>query len=154
MPHPTARPLPENAGLAFVGERVSRSSAIPPKMADRMLGTPNRHRKPNADVLRQLVTAADPRHPGVHWQIDFPATMGEQEASLYELPFHHLYRTIKPTRGGWWINPHADARLRATLARRERSLATPIGAEPPAFAWFYSAVLPGDTLLAVALDDD
>ena len=154
MPHPSARPLPENAGLALAGERVALTASIPPKMAAQMLGTRNRHGKSNADVLRQLVTAADPRRPGLHWQIDFPSTMGEQEASLYEHPFHHLYRTLKPTRHGWWVNPHADTRLRAALARRERYLATPVSADPPAFQWFESSIIPDDTLVAVARDDD
>jgi hypothetical protein len=154
MPHATLRPLPENAGLAFVGERVALTASIPPKMAERMLGTRNPHGKSNADVLRQLATAADARRPAIHWLVDFSTSMGEREASLYEHPFHHLYRAMRPTRDRWWVNPHADARLRATLARRERYLATPVGAEPPAWMWFDSAIILDDTLLAVARDDD
>jgi hypothetical protein len=154
MPHPSPRPLPENDGLALLGERVALTSSIPPKMAERMLGTRNPHGKPNSDVLRQLATASDPRRPAIHWLVDFPASMGEREASLYEHPFHHLFRAMRPTRDRWWVNPHADERLRATLARRERYLATPVGAEPPAWTWFDSAVIPDDTLLAVARDDD
>ena len=154
MPHPAPRPLPENAGLACVGERVALTASIPPKMAERMLGTRNPHGKSNADVLRQLATATDPRRPTIHWLIDFPAHMGEREASLYEHPFRHLFRTMRPARDRWWVNPHADERLRAILARRERYLATPVGAEPPAWTWFDSAIIPGDTLLAVARDDD
>jgi len=154
MAHPAPRALPENAGLAFIGERMAVTACIPPKMAERMLGTRNPHGKPNADVLRRLVTAADPRHPSLLWQIDFPAGMGEREASLYEHPFHHLYRSVRPDRDGWWVNPHADPRLRAALARRERFLATPIGADPPGFLWFESSIIPNDTLVAVARDDD
>lgn len=148
------RPLPENAGLCFLGERVALTASIPPKMAERMLGTRNPTGKPNADVLRQLATATDLDRPAVHWLVDFPGNMGEREASLYEHPFHHLYRTMRPTRDRWWVNPHADERLRIALAQRERYLATPIGAEPPTWAWFDSAILPDDTLLAVARDDD
>ena len=96
MPFPAPRPLPENAGLACVGERVALTASIPPKMAERMLGTRNPHGKSNADVLRQLATATDPRRPTIHWLIDFPAHMGEREASLYEHPFHHLHRAMRP----------------------------------------------------------
>ncbi len=148
------RPLPENDGLALVGERVALTASIPPKMAERMLGTRNPTGKSNADVLRQLVSAADPRRPGLHWQIDFPPEMGEREASLYEHPFHHLYRSAPHDRDRWWVNPHTDMRLRTAIARCERYLATPIGAEPPAWTWFDSAIIPNDTLLAVARDDD
>lgn len=154
MSHPAPRPLPENVGLACVGERVALTASIPPKMAERMLGTRNPHGKSNADVLRQLATAAGPRRPMTHWLVDFPAHLDEREASLYEHPFHHLFRTMRPTRDRWWVNPHADERLRALLARRERYLATPVGAEPPAWTWFDSAIIPDDTLLAVARDDD
>lgn len=154
MSHPTPRPLLENAGLALLGERVALTASIPPKLAERMLGTRNPHGKPNADVIRQLATAADPRRPEIHWLIDFPPGMGEREASLYEHPFHHLFRAMRPTRDRWWVNPHANERLRAALARRERYLATPVGATPPEWRWFDSAVIPDDTLLAVARDDD
>ncbi|MSU46859.1 MAG: hypothetical protein EXS42_07000 [Lacunisphaera sp.] len=154
MPHPAPRALSENTGLVFVGERVALTASIPPKMAERMLGTLNPHGKSNTDVLRRLATAADPRRPTIHWLIDFPAEMAEREASLYEHPFHHLYRTARPTRDRWWVNPHADARLRAALSRRERYLATPIGAEPPTFLWFESTIIPDDTLVALARDDD
>lgn len=154
MPFAAPRTLPENAQLAYEGERVARTSSIPDKMADQMLRTPNRNGKPNSDVLRQIISATNPHRPSRHWQIDFPGYMGEHQASLYEHPFHHLRRTLRPTRSGWWHNPHADESLRAALAKRERYLATPIGANPPEFSWFESAVIPDDTLIAVARDDD
>ncbi len=154
MSHPTPRALSENSGLFFMGERVALTASIPTKLAERMLGTRNPHGKPNADVLRQVVSAANRHRPSVHWQIDFPREMGEREASLYEHPFHHLHRAAPPTRHQWWVNPHADARLRAALARRERYLAMPVGADPPEFIWFESSIIPDDTLIAVARDDD
>lgn len=154
MPRPAPRPLPENAGLTGVGERVALTAAIPPQMAERMLGTRNPHGKANADVLRQFATAADPHRTAIHWLVDFPAHLGEREASLYEHPFHHLYRTMRPARDRWWVNPHADERLRALLAKLERYLATPVGAEPSAWTWLDSAIIPGDTLLVVTRDDD
>ena len=148
------RSLPENAGLAYSGERVAMTASVPDKMAQQMLGTPNPHRKPNSDVLRQLVSAVNAHRTAIHWQIDFPRHMGEQEASLYQHPFHHLFRTVRPDRPGWWHNPHANEELRAALTRRERYLATPVGAEPPAFVWFESSIIPDDSLLAIARNDD
>lgn len=148
------RPLSENAGLAFLGERVARDAAIPDALAARMLRTPNPNGRPNADVVRQVVGIPVPRRPSRHWLIDFPAHMGGAEAACYEHPYHHLQRALRPDRDRWWVNPHADPRLRAALARRERFLATPHGASPPEFCWFESAVIPDDTLLAVARDDD
>ena len=148
------RPLLENAGLAFLGERVALAALISPKMAERMLRTRNPHGKSNADVLRRLATAASSLRPGARWQVDFPADMDEHEASLYEHPYHHLYHTVRPTSDRWWVSPHADNRLRAALAKRERYLATPRSASPPDFRWFEATLIPDDTLLAVARDDD
>ena len=154
MSSPAPRPLDENAGLAFLGERVAAACALTAKMAGRMLGACNPHGKPNADVLRQLVNAANLRHASLPWQIDFPAGLGEAEAALYELPFQHLRRTVRPDRGHWWVNAHADDRLRAALTRRDRYLATPLSASPPEFTWLESSIIPDDTLLVVPRDDD
>jgi hypothetical protein len=154
MPFASARRLSENAGLAYIGERVARLASIPDAMADRMLRTPNRNGRPNADVVRQIVGAAVRHRLSRHWQIDFPSHMSEHEAACYEHPYHHLHRTVRPTHDGWWINPHVHPALRAALARRERFLATPFGVSPPEFSWFESSVIPDDTLLAVARDDD
>lgn len=154
MPPTAPRPLPENAGLAGVGERVAPTAVLPPKLAARLLGARNPHGKANADVLRQFATAAESGRSAIRWLVDFPADLDEREASLYEQPFHHLARTVRPVRDRWWVNPHADERLRALLAKRERYLATPVGAAPPVWTWFDSAIIPDDTLLAVARDDD
>ena len=154
MPTSSPHALPGNAGFAFVGERLAPAASLPPRMAERVLGMRNPHGKPNADVMRQIATAPDPRRPGLLWQIDFPAELNEHEAALYEYPFHHLYRTVRPKRARWWVNPQADPRLRTALARRERYLATPIGDKLPAFQWHQATHIPDDSLLVVARDDD
>ncbi len=154
MSFAAARPLAENAGLAHLGERVARLASIPDALAERMLRTPNRNGRPNSDVVRQVVGAEVRHRLSRHWQIDFPAHMGEHEASFYEHPYHHLQRNTRPLRDGWWINPHANVQLRAVLSRRERFLATPLDANPPAFTWFESSLIPDDTLLVVDRDDD
>jgi hypothetical protein len=140
--------------LAFRGERVAAAGALTASQAGRMLSARNPHGKPNADVLRPLASAANLHHPGLPWQIDFPAALTEAEASLYELPFQHLRRTLRLDRDRWWVNPHADDRLRTALARRDRYLATPLSANPPEFTWLESSIVPDDTLLVVARDDD
>ena len=154
MPKPAPRALPENDGLAYAGERRTRAAGIPTGVAGQMLGARNPHGKPNADVLRQVATAAGPHPPRIHWQVDFSPGMSESEARLYELPFRQLQRPALPDRPNWWINPGADVTLRAALARHDRYLVTPPGIGPPAFWWLESCIIPDDTLLAVARDDD
>ena len=148
------RPLAENSGLAFPGERIDPAFGVPAKLAALMLGSRNPHGKPNADVLRETVSA-----PGVQrllrgWQIDFPQEMSEPEAALYEYPFQHLIRTINRRHGRWWFNQHARPALRAALARHDRYLASPVGAEPPGFVWLDATLLPDSSLVVVARDDD
>jgi hypothetical protein len=154
MPKPVPRALPENDGLAFAGESRTRAAGIPTGVAEQMLGARNPNGKPNADVLRQVATAAGPHQPRIRWQVDFPPGISESEARLYDLPFRQLLRPALPDRPDWWINPGADVTLRAALARRDRYLVLPPGSGPPAFWWLESSIIPDDTLLAVARDDD
>ena len=154
MPSPAPRPLEENSGLAFVGERVAAGCALPASLAGRLLNARNPHGKPNTDVLRQLANSANFRQPNLPWQIDFPRALGEREASLYELPFQYLGRNVRADRAHWWVNPHAAAHLRTALARHDRYLATALGANPPEFTWLDSSIIPDDTLLVIARDDD
>ncbi len=148
------QPLVENSGLAFVGEPVTAAGTLTAKAAGQMLGARNSHGKPNADVLRQVVNAANLHRPGCMWQIDFPAGLTEAEAALFAQPFQRLRHSVGKDRDRWWVNPHADGRLRTALARRDRYLATPLGARTPEFTWIESSVVPDATILAVARDDD
>ena len=150
LPHPLA----ENSGLVFSGERINPAFGVPGQLAARMLPARNPHGKPNADVLRETVSA-----PGLSrllrgWQIDFPPEMGGQEAALFEHPFHHLGRTIAARHGRWWINGHRQPALRAALAKHDRFLACPVGATPPEFVWLDAALLPDSSLVVVARGDD
>jgi len=147
-------PLPENAGLVYRGERLAPGVLISDELAVQLLGSRNRNGKSNRDVLRQIISATDPQAPSRQWQIDFPETMGEHEASLYESPFAHRRRNCRSQRDGWWHTPHTNESLRASLAKLERYLATPISANPPEFFWIESSLVPDDSLIAIARDDD
>lgn len=154
MSLPAPRPLPGNSSLTFVGERVRAAAAIPEALARRMLDARNQHGRPNAEVVRRFVSAPSPRAFREQWLVDFPPGMEAREAELFQSPFAHLGRALGAGASGpWWWNPHADADLRAALARLERYLAAPVGG-PPEFRWMSSDLLPDDSLLVVARDDD
>ncbi len=154
MSHPAPRALPENSSLAFVGERIRAAAAIPEPLALRMLGTRNPHGRPTSEVVRRFVSAPTPRALREQWLVDFPPGLDEREAALFAFPFDHLRRAFGGGGGGpWWVNPHAQPALRAALARLERYLAAPAGG-PPVFRWVSSELLPDDSLLVVARDDD
>lgn len=149
MPAAAPAPLPENRHLAFVGERVAADYIVAPGDVHPLLAARNSHGKPNADVLRRTLNA-----DGIErWLIDFPASMDEREAALYAQPFD-LLGARGLVDAGAWRNPHANELLRAALARLSRYLAMPRDAEEPCFEWVDAELLPDDSLLAVARDDD
>lgn len=146
---PAPRPLPENAGLAFLGEAAWPPALLAEREARQFLAATNACGRPNSDVLRRRLVVVD-GEPAEDWQIDFPAHFTAQEAALHEQPFALLQRRAD----GAWLNPHARPGLRRALARVSRWLATPAAAAVPDWRWIEDDLLPDATLLVVARDDD
>ena len=146
--------LPENAGLAFLGETVRPDFLVAAAVARSLLAAANPHGKPNADVLHEFIPTADSRPLRPRWLIDFPAGMSADEAALYQRPFRLLLRRPALRARRVWQNPGADVVLRSALAKLERYLVTPAAAPSPAWTWIDSQYLPGHRLLVVARDDD
>lgn len=145
--------LPENTGLAFLGEAEWAPAIIPARQAETLSSVRNPAGRPNSDVLRSFVGKTG-RQIRQRWQIDFPPHYNEQEAALHERPFALLRKNVGPASGNWWINPHAQPPLRHALARLDRFLATALAASEPAWTWFESEHLPDAALLVIARDDD
>lgn len=149
MHAPTPRVLPENTGLVFAGEPCWPAARLTEREAEKLLSAANTCGRPNADVLRRRLAVAD-GEPVESWQIDFPEHFTAQEAALYEQPFALLQKRT----GGAWQNPHAAPALRRALARVSRWLALPATAEAPDWRWVDDDLLPDDSLVIVARDDD
>ena len=101
--------LPENGSLAFIGDEKRGCFEITEAQARRFLAAPNPHGKPNSDVVRPWAGTVDLlRAPRRRWIIDFPPDMEEREAGLYELPFAHVRRKVRPIWAGrreaWWVH--------------------------------------------------
>ena len=101
------------------------------------------------------------------WIIDFGASMGEEEASLYELPFEYVRTHVKPLRDVnnrermrrlWWL--HGEARpglrhaLEASTLLRRRCIVTPEVAKHRLFVWMPTDTVPDHTCHVFARDDD
>ncbi len=140
--------LPENAGLAFVGETVWPAAVLNGRQAQRLMAADNRCGRPNTDVLRRRVAVADGNRTEA-WQVDFPGHFTLQEAALYEEPFDHLQRSAPD-----WKNPFANPDLRRALARVSRYLAMPAHADMPDWLWIEDELIPDASLVVVARDDD
>lgn len=147
------QPLPENAALAFVGETPWPPAVVTAAQAHAMESARNPTGRPNSDVLRHFISLRSSHKRG-HRQIDFPSHFTAQEAALYLKPWQQLRSQLQDPADPWWLNPHAQPKLRTSLARLERYLATPLAASAPAWDWIDSNRLPDESLLVVARDDD
>jgi hypothetical protein len=150
---PVLQSLSENDGLAFMGEPAWSPGALTRQRAQALSAAANPSGRPNLDVMRGFVGIANGRITE-HWQIDFPAHLTDQEASLYTGPYALLQQRPDSTGPHWRTNPNANPALRNALARLDRYLAAPVGGEAPGWAWIEGNWLPDHTLLVVARDDD
>jgi hypothetical protein len=140
--------LPENTGLAFLGETAWPAAALTDRQAEALSAADNRCGRPNADVLRRRLAVVE-GEPVESWQIDFPEHFTLQEAALYEAPFDHLQRHAPD-----WKNPHAQLPLRRAVARISRYLAMPVAADTVDWLWIEEELIPDASLVVVARDDD
>jgi len=159
-----ARPLAENAGLAFMGDTKGGAFDIPEALALEMLAQPNPHGKPNSDVLTPWVNGMDlTRRSRGMWIIDFGVGLAEQDAARYEAPFRHVQERVLPERQWnkresyrrlYWQHVEARPAMRAALAPLPRFLATPTVAKHRLFVWMQAPTLPDHQLIVFARADD
>jgi len=160
-----AERLAENANVAFMGDTKGGKFDVPGKVAREWLLAPvNPNGRTNADVLRFWMNGMDvTRRPRDMWIVDFGWSMSEEDAALYEVPFDHVLRTVKPEReknrrenyrNFWWRHVEPRPGMHATLSKYHRFLATPRLAKHRVFVWFPRAICPDSQLIVVTRDDD
>jgi len=159
-----ARPLVENAGLAFMGDTKGGAFDIPAKTARSLLKSPNPDGRPNSDVVRPWVNGRDLAQRGREmWIVDFPPGTSVEEAALYEAPFEYVKKTVKPLREQnkrelyatkWWIHAEPRPGMRKAFFGLNRYLATPRVAKHRLFVWVPTQVLPDSALIVIANNDD
>jgi hypothetical protein len=158
----TARRLPENAGIAFIGDQKSGPFEIDGETAQRLLASPSPNGRSNRDVIRPWVNGDDltgrPRGMAI---IDFGLDMTETEAALYEAPFEHAKTLVEPMRAAskvseapWWLHWRPRPEMRAALAPLVRFLATPILTKYRLFVWIPVGTIADHQVVAIARDDD
>ena len=143
----TARRLPENANLAFMGDTKGGPFDIPGTLARQWLALPtNPNGRPNSDVVRPWVNGLDiTRRPRNMWIIDFGIGMTEDDAALYEAPFEYVRQHVEPVRRQgkttireWWLHERPRVEMRRALSRLSRYIATSRVATHRVFVWLSS----------------
>lgn len=157
--------LRSNRGLSFVGDVKAGPFDVPGHVARQWLSLPvNPNGRPNSDVVRPYLIALDvTRHPRDVWVVDFGVDMPLNEAELYEAPFEHVLRYVKPKRdlvrrdryrNYWWLHAEPVGGMRRATERLRRYIVTPAVSKHRVFAWVSGNALADHALTVFARDDD
>ncbi len=159
-----AQPLAENTGVSFIGTQKNGPFDIPGDLARQWLKLPNPHGRPNSDVLRPWANGMDiTRRYSDTWIIDFGVDMSETQAALYEPPFEHVVKHVKPMRETvrrdghrkyWWRFGESRPGLRRTVAPIDRFIATSMVAKYRLFVWLPKIQLPENLVVVIIRSDD
>ena len=159
------RRLPENAGVAFMGDTKGGPFDIAGDQAREWLRLPaNPNGRTNADVLKPWVNGMDlTRRPAGKWIVDFGLDMSVGDAALYEEPFRWVKEHVWPTwdkqreaerRTQWWLHHRPRPNMWAALGELSRYIATPTVAKHRLFVWCDARICPDHQLIVIARDDD
>lgn len=157
--------LKENNGICFMGTTRIGAFDIDRETARKMLNAPtNPNHRPNSDVVRPWINAADiTGKPRGMFIIDFGTDMPEPTAALYELPFQHVWHHVRPKRldnrratygERWWIFGEPRAAMRSALSSLTRFIATPMVSKHRIYVWKSADVIAENLVNVIAREDD
>ena len=159
-----AKRLKENRNISFRGVDKIGPFDIPESVAVTMMAQFNPDGRSNRDVIKRWINGEDiTDRPRNMWAIDFGADMPQIEAALYEAPFEYVKSEVKPTRINnsvqrraekWWLHGSPAKAMRQKLSSLARYIATPKVAKHRFFVWLTADMLPSNTVIAFASDDD
>ncbi len=159
-----AKPLKENANVAFKGAEKNGPFDIPGELARQWLKLPNPNGRPNSDIVKPWANGQDiVGRQSDTWVIDFGIDINESEAALYEAPFSYVVRHVKPERDknndpsrkkNWWRFGRTGADMRVGISNLARFVATCRVAKHRSFVWCNSNVSPDSRLYVIAREDD
>ena len=161
----SVRRLPENAGVAFMGDTKGGPFDVAGDQAREWLQLPaNPNGRTNADVLKPWVNGMDlTRRPAGKWIVDFGWTMSVGVAALYEEPFRWVQEHVYPLREHnrreayreyWWRHVEPRQGMWGALGGLSRYVGTTLVSKHRVFTWFDVRVCPSNTVIVIARDDD
>ena len=156
--------LPENAGIAFMGDTKGGPFDVPGDLAREWLRLPaNPNGRANADVLKPWSNGMDiTRRASGKWIVDF-GLMVREEAAVYEVPYRHVAERVQPMRqrnrrpsyrDNWWRHVEPRPAMWKALDGLSRYIATPRVAKHRLFVWMDVRICPDSALIVIARDDD
>jgi type II restriction/modification system DNA methylase subunit YeeA len=160
----TAECLGQNAGASFIGGMKKGLFDIGGELARSWLQAPNPNGKSNADVVLPWLNGLDVvrRHSDT-WIVDFGLDRSHASAALYELPFAHVVRVVKPARdevrndlerNRWWLHARPAPDLRRATEGLPRFIGTARVAKHRLFVWLRPPVCVDGQVVAFARADD
>ena len=157
-----ALPLPENAGVSFMGTTKGGAFDIPGEVARQWIALPNPDGHSNADVVKPWVNGMDlTRRSRDMWVVDF-GLMPEAQASQYLAPFEYVQEHVRPERRGnkresyrrlWWLHAEPRPAMRQAFKGLSRYICTPRVAKHRLFVWLPVDTVPDSAVIAIARDD-
>ncbi len=159
------RRLNANMGITFHGICRNGAFDVPGDQARAWLQLPrNPNGRANSDVLKPWANGMDlTRRPTGKWIIDFGPSRTEEEAALYEAPYEHVAKHVRPKRQGnrvpqlekfWWRHQRPRPEMRKALEGRNRYIATSAVSKHRVFLWYDIQVCPDHKLVVFTRDDD
>ena len=155
--------LPQNAGICFRGVEKGGPFDVTPQDAAVMLSDSNPNGKPNSDVVKRYLMGSDLNgRPKERWLVDF-GTMPEAEAMLYNLPYQHCLKHVKPVRAknrrehrrvNWWMFNDATPALNAAITPLTRYIGTCQIAKHRIFQFIDAGTTPNNKVAVFAREDD
>lgn len=160
----SARPLPENLGVSFMGDTKGGSFDLRFDEATAMLFDPNPHGRPNSDVLVPWCNGLDlVRRNRDMWIVDFGTSISPEQAACYAAPWKRIMELVYPERSQnrresyrerWWLHVEPRQGMRAALDGVRRFVGTARVAKHRLFGWFQAPTLVDSQLIVVAFDSD
>ena len=158
-----AQELPQNNAICFRGIEKGGPLDLTSEQAATMLVDSNPNGKPNSDVLKRYIIGRDLNgKPQERWLVDFGA-MPESDAKLYDLPYRHCLKYVKPVRDknkrehrklNWWLLNDATPALDAALTPLTRYIGTCQVSKHRYFQYISTDNAPDVTIVAFCREDD
>jgi SAM-dependent methyltransferase len=160
-----AKPLPENADIAFIGDTKKGQFDITHEVAVEMLqDQANPNGQPNSDVIKPWINGLDiTNRPRNMWIIDFGVDMPQHQAAQYEKPFEYVRRNVKPSRDMvrnerekkyWWLHGRPAPDLRLAIKGLEKYIASARVAKYRLFRFISASTIPDGQVVVIAREDD